>query len=390
MKRKFCALFLAMVIAVGAGAVFSMRVTAAAAPSLFHNDERWYRDGSVCLEKMGEVYYIPVDIFGMFGHMELSIDSRRGEIMVYNRTTGQYITVLYKEKIATVNGEEEVYLNLYKLHGGYYYVPAEFFCKVLSMNYEIMPSSSAGYGVSMRLLDGSQTKSFPDLLKDYDRTDTSGTSSDTVPPIDTTTADTTGIDTARRINYLTFNTISEETFPALIDTLRRYRTKAAFFITEEEMRQYPARVITLVTDGHTVGLTCASAESVQDFLSQMKNAKTRLYSLTKTTARAVQLPGGTAKSGFDANSLEAIYNAGYVLWDWTYDVPDSVGYRVSYVFSVCQRSIQQNSVNVLRMSCNATVVQLMDELIPYLTATPNYMLYRLSVSAAEVRFDAAH
>jgi len=392
MKQKHRALLaLTLAISVCAGVLFSSRVTAAAAPSLFHNDERWYRDATVCLEKIGEVYYIPVDIFGMFGHMELSVDSRRGEFMVYNRTTGQYITVLYNEKIATVNGEEEVYLNLYKLHGGYYYVPAEYFCKVLSMNYEIVPSSSAGYGVSMRLLDGSQTKSFTELLADYDNTAPPVISSDTtiLPPDTANPPDTSGKDTVRRVNYLSFNTITADTFPDLIASLRKMHIKAAFFITEEEMKQYPERIVTIVTDGHTVGITAESASSAEDFLTQINAANKRLCSLTKLTTRVVQLPGGTAKSGFTETELLPLYEAGYVLWDWTYDVPDSMGYRVSYVFSVCQRAVLQSEVNVLRMSCNGTVVQLLGELVPFLTSNPNYHLLKISAGAEEVRFDAA-
>ena len=118
MKRKQIALIAAaLVISIGLGFVFSVHVSAASTPSLFHNDERWYRDTSAGLEIIGGLYYVPVDVFGMFRHLELTMDSRRGEFMVYNRNTGAYISVLYSEKIASINGEDEAYLNLYKLHG---------------------------------------------------------------------------------------------------------------------------------------------------------------------------------------------------------------------------------------------------------------------------------
>ena len=107
MKRKQIALIAAaLVISIGLGFVFSVHVSAASTPSLFHNDERWYRDTSAGLEIIGGLYYVPVDVFGMFRHLELTMDSRRGEFMVYNRNTGAYISVLYSEKIASIKASQ--------------------------------------------------------------------------------------------------------------------------------------------------------------------------------------------------------------------------------------------------------------------------------------------
>jgi hypothetical protein len=201
MKKKQMSLIAAvLVISIGLGVLFSVHVSAASVPSLFHNDERWYRDNSAGLEVIDGLYYVPVDVFGMFRHIELTMDSRRGEFMVYNRNTGAYISVIYSEKIATINGEEEAYLNLYKLHGGYYYVPAEYFCTVLSLGYEIRRGSGSTVGVTFRVLDGNETKTFEELLQPYESSISGST--DTAPPIVTeppVTVTETGLSTPRSL-----------------------------------------------------------------------------------------------------------------------------------------------------------------------------------------------
>ena len=71
MKKKQLALIAAaLVISIGLGVVFSAHVSAASVPSLFHNDERWYRDNSAGLEIIGGLYY-----GGVLGPAELFLIS---------------------------------------------------------------------------------------------------------------------------------------------------------------------------------------------------------------------------------------------------------------------------------------------------------------------------
>jgi hypothetical protein len=113
-----------------------------------------------------------------------------------------------------------------------------------------------------------------------------------------------------------------------------------------------------------------------------------LYSVTKMTTRIVQLPGGTVRSGLREADVEEIMNAGYVLWDWTYDVPDSVGYHISYVENVCRRAMLSSEISVLRMSCNQTVTELLPRLIRFIGADPLCTLKQIRPSGEEIRFEA--
>jgi peptidoglycan/xylan/chitin deacetylase (PgdA/CDA1 family) len=384
MKRKQIALIAAaLVISIGLGFVFSVHVSAASTPSLFHNDERWYRDTSAGLEIIGGLYYVPVDVFGMFRHLELTMDSRRGEFMVYNRNTGAYISVIYSEKIATINGEEEAYLNLYKLHGGYYYVPAEYFCTVLSLGYEVRRGSGSAAGVTFRILDGNEAKNFDELLEPYDSS--SSGSSDTAPPIvtDPPVSDT---DVTVRSNYITFNTIQSEPLLQILTTLEKMSVKATFFISEAELRGMPESVVAVCAAGHTVALRCDSAESAEDFLAQMTRANDILYGITKIRTRIAHFPSGKVRDELTDGDWERIAAAGYVLWDWTYDVPDSQGYSVRYVKSACRQAVAKNEINVLRFGCNETAAQVLPDLVSYLMSNSNYRIYPIYISHEEVRF----
>ena len=384
MKKKQMSLIAAvLVISIGLGVLFSVHVSAASVPSLFHNDERWYRDNSAGLEVIDGLYYVPVDVFGMFRHIELTMDSRRGEFMVYNRNTGAYISVIYSEKIATINGEEEAYLNLYKLHGGYYYVPAEYFCTVLSLGYEIRRGSGSAVGVTFRVLDGNETKTFEELLQPYESSISGST--DTAPPI-VTEPPVTDTDVTVRSNYITFNTIESASLAQILTTLEQVSVQATFFITEEELCDMPEAVVAVCAAGHTVALRCESADSAEDFLAQMDRANDVLYGIAKLRTRIAHFPSGKNREALTDEDWEKIADAGYVLWDWTYDVPDSQGYSVRYVKSACRQAVAKNEINVLRFGCNETAAQVLPDLVSYLMSNSNYRIYPICVSHDEVRF----
>lgn len=384
MRKKQIALIAAVLaVSIGLGALFSAHVSAAAVPSLFHNDERWYRDNSAGLEVIGGLYYVPVDIFGMFRHLELTMDSRRGEFLVYNRNTGAYISVIYSEKIATINGEEEAYLNLYKLHGGYYYVPAEYFCTVLSLGYEVRRGSGATAGATFRILDGNEVKTFDELLAPYDSA--SSDSTDTTPPI-VTDSDITDTDTTTRSNYITFNTLEMGALNAILDTLAENEVKATFYVSEEELRNMPEAVVAVCAAGHTVALRCDDASDTADFLAQMDRANDILYGIAKIRTHIAHFPAGKVREALTEADWEKIAAAGYVLWDWTYDVPDSKGYSVRYVKSACRQAVAQNEINVLRFGCNETAAQVLPDLLSYLMSNANYRIYPIYTSHEEIRF----
>ena len=383
-KRRISVIAAVLTVCILSGVLFSVRITAASAPTLFHNDEKWYKDSTATLEIIDDIPYIPIDIFGMYSHIELSLDSRRSEFMLYNRTTKQYISVLYNEKIATVNGTEEIYLNLYKLHGGYYYVPAEYFCSVLGFSAEIA-DSSAPSGKTFRLDDGKAKKTLAELLSPY-----AGSGTDTgesTPPVTTDPPVTdppvvTGDDKTERTIYLTFNTIEEENTNSILKSLKNASMRATFFFTDAEIARYPSLVNNVFVGGHSLAITTDAFEDADDFIRQMNDLNERLYGITKTKTRLVQLPPDAAISPADA---EKILAAGYVIWDYTYDVPDSKGYASYAVREHAVTAVRSAKTSVLRMSTNATVVKMLPDFLKILGTGVNYHIEPMNASGTEVR-----
>ena len=385
--RRVSVIAAILAVCIFSGVFFSVRITAASAPSLFHNDEKWYKDSTATLEIIDGIPYIPIDIFGMYSHIELSLDSRRGEFMLYNRTSRQYISVLYNEKIATVNGTEEIYLNLYRLHGGYYYVPAQYFCTVLGFNCE-MVDSNATVGKTLRINDGNATKTLAELLSPYagSGTDTGeSTPSVTDPPV-TVPPVTPGEDKTERTIYLTFNTIEKENTNSILKTLKNVSMRATFFFTDAEIARYPSLVNNVFMGGHSLAITTDAFEDADDFIRQMNDLNERLYGITKTKTRLVQLPPDAAISPADE---EKILAAGYVLWDYTYDVPDSKGYASYAVREHAITAVRSARTSVLRMSTNATVVKMLPDFLKALQAGVNYHIEAINASGKEVRLEKA-
>ncbi len=383
MPRKYIPVIaLVLALSVVAGVLFSPRVSAANTPGLFHNDEKWYKDSSASLEMIDGIAYVPIDIFGMFSRIELSVDSRRGEFMLYNRASDQYISVLYNEKIATVNGVEEIYLNLYKLHGGYYYVPAEYFCSVLSLQYEIADSDASVYGKTVRISDGGAKQTLSELLSMYDPG--SADSTDT-PPVTGRPPASSGTDRENRTVYLTFNTVHAKNTETVLKMLETASVQATFVFTREELLRHASVASHVVADGHTIALNCTQSAGVEDFLRRMNEANELLYAITKTKTRIACLPSGTEESAFTEAEIDAILQSGYVLWEHTYDVPDSMGYTENAVKNRTLAAIREAAVSVLRLSTNDTVVSILPSLLNEFAAVENYRVWPISAGAQEIR-----
>ena len=62
--------------------------------------------------------------------------------------------------------------------------------------------------------------------------------------------------------------------------------------------------------------------------------------------------------------------------------------RQANLEALCERAIRQGEKNVLRMSCNDTVVRLLPGLLNFLQNHPNYQTEQIRACEQEIRFDA--
>ncbi len=132
-------------------------------PSLFHNDEAWYKDSFAPLIKRAGKFFVPAELFGMFDYIEVTSPTD-DNLLIYNSDTGAYVSVLFMERRAAVNGNIVTEIDIFRDEGTYY-VDTEFICSVVGVNYETYTADNGEE--SLRLYDGDKIFSMETLAESF-------------------------------------------------------------------------------------------------------------------------------------------------------------------------------------------------------------------------------
>ena len=136
-------------------------------------------------------------------------------------------------------------------------------------------------------------------------TDTDDTSNPSTPS--TVTPGTTEPDdeepTEEEPSQVYLAAVDAATMEPLLTTLKQENLRAAFFLTEEEILENGSLVRRIVSEGHTIGLTCVEGEDAAEALREANNALDRV--LGRKTLLAL-VPEST-----DAEGLDAAYSLFY-------------------------------------------------------------------------------
>lgn len=158
MKKRILVIFLALIM------LCSLFVSAEEIPSLFHNDEAWYKDGvSPMIERDG-VRYIPADIFTMFDYMEVSTP-KSNNLLLHNTENGAYVSILFKEQSALINGTVYEDVGVFR-DGGVYYVEADRICESLGFTTRLYIQENGDLSVQI-CDDDVISASFNELIRSY-------------------------------------------------------------------------------------------------------------------------------------------------------------------------------------------------------------------------------
>jgi len=134
-------------------------IQAGNAPSLYWNDEAWYRDALSPLTERDGKCCIPAELCGMFD--EISVSTPKSDnVLLCNRETGDYLSVLVNRGSAAVRGEI-CDITVFR-EGGTVYLEAEKTAEALGLTAEYLTVDGETF---LRLTDGDERFDFTYLLE---------------------------------------------------------------------------------------------------------------------------------------------------------------------------------------------------------------------------------
>jgi len=166
MKRRFLRLsaaFFAAVILFGMLAVPPAVQAEEELPSLFCNDEAWYKDGAAPLVTRTGIHYVPAELFGVFESVSVTAPNENN-LLISNTADGRYISILFAARRASVNGKITEEVQCFR-DGGVTYVDAVLAAEAVGITAETIVREDGK--VSMRLYDGNCLLTTDELLASY-------------------------------------------------------------------------------------------------------------------------------------------------------------------------------------------------------------------------------
>jgi len=132
-------------------------------PSLFHNDEAWYKDGAAPLICRENVCYVPAELFGLFDDITVTSPTDNN-LLIYNTQDERYVSILFAEGRAAVNGKIHDDVHVFR-DGSVTYVDAVQVAETVGITAETIPHGEGR--ISLRLSDGRQLLTTEELMETY-------------------------------------------------------------------------------------------------------------------------------------------------------------------------------------------------------------------------------
>ena len=141
---------------------------AARMPTLFRNDEPWYKDAVEPLILRDGVPYVPAEFFAMFKDVSCTFPTE-GNLLLAGRDG--YVSILLQDGSSAVNGDIGQTVGVFR-DGSVYYVEAEPVCAVTGLSVRLQERENGD--VIARITDGNQRLSMEQLLAAYEVPDSEG------------------------------------------------------------------------------------------------------------------------------------------------------------------------------------------------------------------------
>ncbi len=157
-----------------------------------------------------------------------------------------------------------------------------------------------------------------------------------------------------KIVYLTFDDGPSKHTPEVLDLLKKEGIQATFFVTGQQVDNYPDIAKRIVEEGHAIGNHTYNHVYEQlyggfgAFAEQVMQTDESIYQATGVRTPLFRAPGGTY-TNFDRGYFEAMKEAGYIVHDWNVDSGDSKrrGVPASEIVANVKASKLADVLNVL-------------------------------------------
>ncbi len=282
-------------------------------PSLFRNDSVFsaYKDYPPVISD--GIEYVPLELFYGLSGVKISFSDDSKNFYIQNKNDNKYISFSIDGDYA-VTDANKVHETKVPLYYGTHYVPLRVVCSSTGIGCDSYnDGENKIYVIKVYVTSGLSAK---ELIKIhapgiYGSTTDQESESDTTENSDSQdnppenqdgeggNKDNPPENFGRRTLQLSFVGTGLKNAPKILDTISAYRIKAAFFVTKEEILEYPDTVRRIYTEGHTIGITFS--ESAEELSGEgaleklITDAEDALYEVLKTKTRLVCLPPDNAK-----------------------------------------------------------------------------------------------
>ena len=331
-------------------------------PNLYRQDASYTNVKTFPLVVSGSVEYFPLDIFALYSYLEVVYGKLSYGFYINNTKNNHYVAFDLETGTTTTHDGGTLDIQA-KLFYRTYYVPAKAVCDVLGMKFETYDSPEDGIRAA-RISDERAKNTLNELVAMYsppkkepdDNTQTEpdlgnpSTEDGTNEPDDGQQGSVTGDNQnqgttetpdpvqpdpyrsiASRTIYLTFENCPNAYTDGVLNVLAEYGEKALFFVSAENILEYPDTVRRILTDGHSIGIyvpdteTPVNAENAGQIIQLIDSANEALSLVTKTKTRFVRLAYGLSAKLDGTGFAELVRENGYELYDWTTDAGDYSG-----------------------------------------------------------------
>lgn len=271
-------------------------------------------------------------------------------------------------------------------HNGTYYVPARVVCEAFGFRYSFIPGNllgpivrintdgsglsddylvSRGFSV-MRTIHDQYQRDYGSPAADPEPQPGGNPPEPEQPQQPERPEDPEEDPLAGKVVYLAIVGDLNEYTSQMLDTLAANRYPAAFFVTPRAQGENADYLLRAAASGHVIGVNLYGEgtvfESTEQLLRQAQDTQQVIRAVTKSRARALMVPGGSAS--LTQQQRDALIQAGYRLWDGSGNT--DLWASANDIYSSCITQLRQTPGNVvLCLGNNPASVQALASLAPF-------------------------